>query len=160
MDTLRSLPARGGLDAARVLAKRASLTPNERFVCVGGEVVSFGAMAVRAEQAAAALRYAGVGSGDRVAVMLPNSLEFLEVWFGSAAIGAVLVPVNTGLRGEGLRHVVEHSGARLLVADGPLIGECESALSPVGGITTFCPRTRRRWEPVRDWLDGGYAQLP
>ena len=46
--------------------------------------------------------------------MLPNCPEFLFIWFGSAKVGAVEVPVNTSYKGEFLRHLVDQSDSKVL----------------------------------------------
>jgi carnitine-CoA ligase len=63
------------------------------------------------------LRNSGATPGDRVALMCSNRIELLELMLACAWSGAIAVPVNTALRGDGLRHVLSSSGARLLVAD-------------------------------------------
>lgn len=63
----------------------------------------------------------GVGKGDRVAIFMRNSLEFLYVWLGIARAGAVGVPLNTSSVGEALTHPLSHSGAVGLVADDDLL---------------------------------------
>lgn len=59
----------------------------------------------------------GVQRGERVAVMLPNCLEYLWVWWGANKLGAIEVPVNNAYKGSFLEHVVNNSGARLMVID-------------------------------------------
>jgi crotonobetaine/carnitine-CoA ligase len=71
---------------------------------------------------AAWLAGAGVEPQDRVALMCANRIELLELMLGCAWLGAIAVPVNTALRGEGLRHVLADSRPRLLVADAELVG--------------------------------------
>jgi crotonobetaine/carnitine-CoA ligase len=71
----------------------------------------------RAARRAGALAAAGVGPGDRVAIISENRLEVIELWLGCAWLGAVLVPINTALRGGQLAHVLGDSGARLLVIE-------------------------------------------
>ena len=56
--------------------------------------------------AARELLAAGIGPGDRVAVMAGNRIEYLWYLFGCAQIGAVLVPINVALRGDLLRHIL------------------------------------------------------
>lgn len=70
--------------------------------------LSHAALRARIEALARALQSAGVRSGDRVAVLLPNCAEFVEAFFGITAIGAIVVPLNTRL------HPGEHAG---LLAD-------------------------------------------
>ena len=57
----------------------------------------------------------GVKKGDKISIMLPNRPEFLHLWFGSAKIGAVEVPINTSYKGEFLRHIVDQSDSKILV---------------------------------------------
>jgi len=51
------------------------------------------------------LRNAGIEKGDHVLLMLPNSLEYLYLWFALSKIGAVEVPVNTSYKEDTLTHV-------------------------------------------------------
>ncbi|HEY1561525.1 MAG TPA: long-chain-acyl-CoA synthetase [Caulobacteraceae bacterium] len=59
----------------------------------------------------------GLGKGDRVAVLLPNRLEYLPLWFGLSKLGVVAALINYQLTGEALSHCLELSGARICVAD-------------------------------------------
>ncbi len=57
----------------------------------------------------------GVGPGDRVALQLRNGWEYPVIWLALAQLGAVHVPVNTRYTPEEIRHVLEDSGAHLLI---------------------------------------------
>jgi len=59
----------------------------------------------------------GIKKGDHVAVMMANCLECVYTWFGLAKIGAVEVMVNTAQRGEGLKYILNHSDAKVLITD-------------------------------------------
>jgi crotonobetaine/carnitine-CoA ligase len=72
------------------------------------------------DRSAANLRAAGVGPGDRIAALLFNGPEFLVTWFGLAKLGAVVVPLNTGLKGEILRYELADSAPKGLVVDARL----------------------------------------
>lgn len=63
------------------------------------------------------LAAAGIGPGDRVACLLFNTPEFPLLWFGAAKRGAILVPLNTGLKGEILRYELADSAPAGLVVD-------------------------------------------
>src|SRR5882724_3275383 len=71
----------------------------------------------RARSVAAGFAALGVAKGDTVAVMLDNCREFVDTWFGLGSAGAVEVPVHPLHRGERLKHVLNHSGARIAVVD-------------------------------------------
>jgi crotonobetaine/carnitine-CoA ligase len=57
----------------------------------------------------------GVTKGDKISIMLPNCPEYIHLWFGSAKMGAVEVPINTSYKGEFLRHIVDQSDSKILV---------------------------------------------
>ncbi|MFP9191424.1 AMP-binding protein [Natrialbaceae archaeon A-CW1-1] len=69
------------------------------------ETVSFAETNRIANRLAHGLREQGVGKGDHVLLMLPNSLEYVFLWFACAKIGAVEVPVNTSYKRGTLTHV-------------------------------------------------------
>jgi crotonobetaine/carnitine-CoA ligase len=120
-EPLRCVGAPGQqMTVPEVLALRADATPDELFVRFQGDEVTFGQALARAERAAGGLSAIGIGKGDMVALMLANSLAFLDLWFGAALLGAVIVPVNTHLRGDGLRYIVEHCDATVAVVDADL----------------------------------------
>jgi len=82
-----------------------------------GEVRTFRQMRDASLEVAAGLYAHGVRPGDKVAVMLGNRLEWVEVYFGLAALGAVCVPVNVLLTGPEIAHVCRDSESRTLVMD-------------------------------------------
>ncbi|WP_185995933.1 class I adenylate-forming enzyme family protein [Nocardioides campestrisoli] len=82
-----------------------------------GEVRTFRQMRDAALDVAGGLHAQGVRPGDKVAVMMGNRLEWFEVYFGLAALGAVCVPVNVLLTGPEIAHVCRDSGSRYLVMD-------------------------------------------
>jgi acyl-CoA synthetase (AMP-forming)/AMP-acid ligase II len=59
----------------------------------------------------------GVGTGERVAILSPNSARFLISLFGVSAYGRILVPINFRLNSEEIRYIVDHSGASVLLVD-------------------------------------------
>ena len=72
------------------------------------------------DRTATGLARAGIGAGDRVAALLYNTAEFPLLWFGLAKLGAVLVPLNTALKGEILRYELADSAPKGIVVDGRL----------------------------------------
>ena len=82
-----------------------------------------GAAAVRA----GALARAGVGRGDRVAVMCGNRLEFVEVFLGCGWLGASTVPINTASMGPQIEYFLADSEATLLVIEAQYLPRLETA---------------------------------
>lgn len=91
----------------------------DRPVLLGPEV-SYVDYAAQVNGCAHALRDRGVGRGDAVAAVLPNSPLLLTLWLAVARLGAVFVPLNPALRDAELEPLLAHSEAVLVVTDRPL----------------------------------------
>jgi carnitine-CoA ligase len=98
----------------RLLERQAAAYGGKPLVRWGDERRSYAATRDAAARTAGALAEAGIEPGDRVAVVSENRLEVLDLWLGCAWRGAVLVPVNTALRGEGLEHVLADAAPKLV----------------------------------------------
>ena len=80
-----------------------------------------------AARRAGALHAAGIGRGDRVALMCSNRVEILEAFLGCGWIGAVSVPINTASMGPQIEYLLANSGARLLVIEAPFVERLATA---------------------------------
>jgi acyl-CoA synthetase (AMP-forming)/AMP-acid ligase II len=80
----------------------------------GPRRVTFGALAERVGRAANAFGRAGIGRGDRVAILSKNSIEYIELFFGTLAAGGCVVPLPTMATPEQLRLMVLDSRVRVL----------------------------------------------
>ncbi|HTR75235.1 MAG TPA: class I adenylate-forming enzyme family protein [Solirubrobacterales bacterium] len=78
---------------------------------------SYGEIGERSGRLAAGLLSAGAVPGDRIAVLCRNSVESVEIFFAAAQIGAVVVPIEIGLRGLEVDFQLRESQARWLFAD-------------------------------------------
>ena len=76
-------------------------------------------------QLANALRGLGIDKGDKIAIVLPNSLELLELYWGIAKLGAVAVPLSTLLMSSGLKSLITDSDAKLVVTNSQFIDTFE-----------------------------------
>jgi fatty-acyl-CoA synthase len=88
--------------------------------------ITYRTLVDRCGRAAAALATEGIEPGDRVAVLLPNVPELLELHFAVPAAGAVLVPVNVRVTPAELAYILDHSGARILITH-PSLAETAAA---------------------------------
>ena len=86
-----------------------------------GVSVSYADVFATVERLAGGLAALGVTKGDRVLLMGANSLEFLYAWFAVNLLGAIEVPVNTAARGLFLQHIIDNSGARVLIGEGKYV---------------------------------------
>lgn len=100
-----------------VLAFQAENKPDKTFVTMAetGHALTYGAAAREAAQVAGFLAGLGVGKGDTVAVFLPNGLDFVRAWLGISRLGAVMVALNTDLKGAFLEHQLENCEAAIAI---------------------------------------------
>lgn len=84
------------------------------LVEVGGERIAYGEWWRRASHVAGGLRAAGVARGDRVALRLPNGVDWCVAFFGIQMAGAIAVPVNTRFTDAEAAYVVTDSGSRFI----------------------------------------------
>lgn len=80
------------------------------------EPVTFETLQERSRRVAAGLVMRGLGPGDRIAVAAPNQAEWLELFFGAARIGVVVVTLNVRYRRAELEYMLNQSEARLVVS--------------------------------------------
>jgi long-chain acyl-CoA synthetase len=78
---------------------------------IGGHSVTYGELWERASRVAGGLRGEGVERGDRVAIRLPNGLDWVLAFWGAQLAGAVAVPVNTRFKDSEAQYVIDDSGA-------------------------------------------------
>lgn len=98
------------------------------LVEVGGPSISYGELWERATRVAGGLRRTGVQRGDRVAIRLPNGIDWVLAFFGAQLLGAVVVPVNTRFTEDEAAYVVEDSGAVFTFAPDTAMPDGEPAV--------------------------------
>ena len=98
------------------ISAHAQATPDRPALVAGDTVRTFADFDERTTRLAHALARRGVAAGDRVAIMLPNGLEFFETWAAATKLDAPVVLVNWHLKADELAYILEDSQARLLVA--------------------------------------------
>lgn len=119
----------------------------------------------RINQVAHALRALGLARGDKVAVMLHNCHEFLEVAQAAAKIGLVQVPLNYRLRGREIEYIVTNSDARALVCGDEFVPEITPIMERLpgivpGGYVVVGEARDRGFTPYDRLLDGQPATEP
>lgn len=87
----------------------------EALVELDGDRLTYGQLWDRAARLAGGLRSRGVTRGDRVAINLPNGIDWCTAFFGTQLAGAAAVPVNTRFSSDEVDHVVTDSGAVLAI---------------------------------------------
>ena len=77
-----------------LIAHHARYRPEHTAVVFGSQRLSWEQFNRRVNRLAHALRASGVTKGDRVATVLPNCLELLDIYWACAKLGAVVVPLS------------------------------------------------------------------
>nr|WP_239522067.1 AMP-binding protein [Geodermatophilus sabuli] len=92
--------------------------PDAPAVVAGDQRLSWAQLDAEVDRAAAGYAARGLTPGERVAVQLPNGVDWLRATLGALRAGLVVVPVNTAYTDPELEFVLADSGAALLVAAG------------------------------------------
>lgn len=77
--------------------------------------LTYGQLEGAVKRFASALAGYGIRKGDRIALLLPTSLNFLTCWLGASALGAITVGLNVRYRESELSYMLEQSSPRILV---------------------------------------------
>ena len=111
------------------LARTAAVYPDRLAIVHGALRQTWQQTYTRCRQLASALTQRGIGLGDTVAVMLPNTPPMIEAHFGVPMTGAVLNSLNTRLDAESIAFMLMHGGAKILITDREFSNSISRALS-------------------------------
>jgi acyl-CoA synthetase (AMP-forming)/AMP-acid ligase II len=100
-----------------MLRQRATVSPRlEAYVEPSTNVrMNYTEMNALANRCANMLTSLGIAKGDRVGLLMPNSVEFCCLFYGAAKIGAVAVPLNTRLAAPEVDFILSDSGSKVVI---------------------------------------------
>ena len=110
------------------LERSAEIYPNRLAVIHGQLRQTWQQTYDRCRRLASALSKHGIGLGDTVAVMLPNTPPMVEAHFGIPMVGAVLNSLNTRLDPETIAFMLNHGEAKVVIVDPEFSGTMKKAL--------------------------------
>lgn len=128
------------------LARAAYTYPNKVAVIHGDLRRTYGETYARARRLASALTGRGIGIGDTVAVLAPNTPAMLEAHYGVPMSGAVLNAINTRLDAATVGFILDHGGAKVVLVDREFTGVMAEALS------------QAKSDPTVVWIDDILAE--
>jgi fatty-acyl-CoA synthase len=120
------------------LRRPTELYPEKTAIVDGAERFSYAQWSERVNRLARALLRLGVRAGDRVCILSPNSHYFLESFYATSRIGAILVPLNYRLLAADHEYILQHAGVGTAIVD--------AAYAP--GVEPL----RARLPGVRHWI--------
>lgn len=123
-----------------IVARNGRTRPDGPALLFEGERISNGDALARAETLAGGLAAAGIGPGDRVALVSANRPETMDLLAAVARLGAILVPVNWRLSPEEVAFVLGDVAPAIVVAEpdhAPALRACMATLPPETGWFLF-----------------------
>ncbi len=103
--------------ANELLNKWNQQKPNDVYLYFEDQEITFKQLLDRVNSTAVKLIDLGIKPGERVALFLFNSPEFIYAWFAINKIGAVMVPINTGFKKNETEFILQNSGCKGIIAD-------------------------------------------
>ncbi|MBN2714292.1 MAG: acyl--CoA ligase [Deltaproteobacteria bacterium] len=99
-----------------LLLAQAYSKPHHTAVIVNQQKLTFNELNIKAKQVAASLYQMGIRQGDRVGLLMPPSIEWMAVFWGVQALGAVCVPMAPGEGREEIANIFELSDVKVCFA--------------------------------------------
>ncbi len=133
--------------------RRSATVFADRIAVIDGDLsYTYAEFYARAQRLAGALRALGIVSGERAAVLAPNTHVLLEAHYGVPLAGAVLVALNQRLTASDLAYVIRHSDARVLIYDHEFESVARDIAQEIGaGLKLMRAGGADEYEP---WLAG------
>ena len=111
-----------------IIESNASVAPNKTAIFMEERKVSNLRLKQDVDTFTRFLEFSGIKKGDRVAMIVVNSVEFVVSLFAITKIGAIAVPINTFLKKDEYEYIVSDSGAKLLISSTSLSKETKGLL--------------------------------
>jgi len=119
-------------------ARRAHRLYADREAVVDGDLrLTYGQFLERCNRWSSTLQALGVGQGDRVAYIAPNTHAHLEAFYSVPQIGAVLVPINYRLLPDDFEYIINHCGAKIVCAHSDYIEAFDGIRDRLPGVEHF-----------------------
>jgi len=99
------------------LRRAVGVYPNKTAIVDGENRFSYAEYQARANQLSNALSGLGLGKGDRVCILSPNSHFFLESFYATSQLGVILVPLNYRLTPADHEYILNHAGVKAVLVD-------------------------------------------
>ncbi|MGD8192174.1 long-chain-fatty-acid--CoA ligase [Brevibacillus ginsengisoli] len=109
------------------LKRSATMYPDRDAIIYNQEKITYAQLNHHVDKLAAGLISRGIRKGDRVALVLGNSLEFVSAYYGILRTGAVVVPINPIFSAREIEYILSNCEAQAVVA----LGALEQVIAPM-----------------------------
>ena len=150
--------------------RTAQRVPDKVAIINGETTLTFAELEGYVDRAASAIAAAGLGKGDRLALLSHNCWQFAVLDFAAARAGVILVPINFMLGADEIAFILDHSGATGFVAEDALVETADAAIAAAESPQVRFRRVIRLsdaatpdgWEDLTCWLehDGAPVAVP
>lgn len=120
------IPERSQQTVVEVLARTVATRADKPFLLSGDGVTTFGELDQWSNRLAHALGTTALRAGTPVLLMLNDNVDFIAIWVAISKLAAIEVPINRAYHGMMLTHVINDSGAKLIIIDRDFIPALES----------------------------------
>jgi len=146
------------VNISTTLEKAIKLFPEQEAVVDGDVRKTYRQVGERVGRLANGFRSLGLNDGDRISVVAPNCLAFLESYYAAALCGLIINPINIRLSGREMAYILRDSGSKLIFAH---IRCAESALEAMDQVESL---DRLIWlgegeRPATKWDVSGYEEF-
>ena len=143
-----------------LLQQRAAERPNNPFLLseATGCQFTYAQFETAVDRAAAMLAAHGIGKGDAVSLLMPNSAEYIIAYFACWKVGALAGPVNSLLKEHEIEFVINNSEAKATLVHSEFrarIDNIKKDLPHLSSVITFDDEA----EATREFQDGGSTNL-
>lgn len=113
------------MNISNLLARGARKYPKNIAVISMGKETTYEQLENLVNRVANKLIDAGIKKGDKIAIFMPNVLEFVTMYFAIQRVGAVVVPINAKFVKKEIEYVLEHSDAKAIFVHELIFSQAE-----------------------------------
>ena len=142
------------MNTAEFLTIANMIAPDKEAIVFEDTRLTYAELNARSNQLASQMQAWGVGSGDRVGIMQVNCNEIIETYFAAAKLGAIFVPLSFRGRAEEIRHMVNASECKVVIAGSRYLGMVDELRPSLNTVEHYVSMegTADGWEPYEDIL--------
>lgn len=147
-----------------VIATHTRLRPDKTAVVCGEDRMTWAQFNARVDKVANALLQGGLKRGDKVCLLLQNSIAMLEAMIGTARAGGVTVPLNVMMARDSLAKMINNCEAQFIIANPETMGQVDGIRGQLDGVPpanffTIGP-ANDDWASYEAWIETAPAQDP
>lgn len=151
------------MPVGNILKRTASRFPEKTALIYGAGRLTYRELNERVNRLSDSFLKRGLKKGDRIAVLMHNSAEFFEIYFASAKMGAIFVPINNLLKETELKRILNYIEPQIMVLDpdyGPIMDTLRHELKTVRHFICAKGSVPFLSTPYSEWVENGSPLEP